>query len=311
MESIQGEAMRFATRSAAIVMAAMALAGCGKHKATCSGKDELAVVKQIVMDEAEKALAKGKRDDGSAVFSAASARATLSKISIAFDNVRTSKEDPDSTKVFCEGTIKIVVPPDLLHSAEEGRKLAGLGAISALASNNDMEQAANAFTKAIEYNAQPTDDGKKVYAELTGAASIADFVSEIAGSSMLKPMIEAKQIEDAKAAEEANQAAEAQRLQEEQQQAQLRAEQGAANLSVAQEQNTLANQAINELWKGLSEEDREYLLGSQRAWIKKKDVDCKIEAAGRSTDPTEIEIARLNCDTAATRARTDEIRRSL
>lgn len=303
--------MRVADYSAAVFIAAMVVTGCGKQKATCSGKDELDVITQIVKDEAEKILAKSKRDDGIAAFSAASARATLSKISIAFDNVRTSKEDPNSTKVFCEGTIKIVVPPDLLRSAEDGRKMAGLGEVSALANNNEMEQAANAFTKPIEYNAQPTDDGEKVYAELTGAALIADFVSEIAASSLLKPMIEAKQIEEAKAAEEASQAAEAQRLQDEQEQAQLRAEQSAANLSVAQEQNTLANQAINELWKGLSEEDRESLLGSQRAWIKKKEVDCKIEAAGRSTDPTEIEVARLNCDTVATKARIDDIRRDL
>ena len=54
----------------------------------------------------------------------------------------------------------------------------------------------------------------------------------------------------------------------------------------------MANQAINELWKSLSDEDREILVGTQRAWIKKKDVDCKIEAAGRSTDPTEIETLR-------------------
>jgi uncharacterized protein YecT (DUF1311 family) len=303
--------MRIATRSAVIAMAAMAMVGCGKQKSTCSGTDELDVVKSIVMDEAEKAITSGKHDDGSPVFNAASARATLSKFTVAFDNVRTAKVDPNSTKIFCEGTIKVVVPSDLLQSAEEGRKLGDLGTVSALASTNNMEQAANAFSRSIEYSAQPTDDGKKVYAELTNAKSIAEFVSEMAGSTLLKPMLEAKKIEAAKAAEAASQAAEAQRLQNEQQQAQLKAEQGAANLTMAQEQNALANQAINELWTGISEEARAYLIGSQRAWVKKKDIDCKVEAAGRSTDPTEIEIARLNCDTTATRARTDEIRRSL
>ncbi|HOV95170.1 MAG TPA: DUF1311 domain-containing protein [Thermomonas sp.] len=303
--------MHSTTRSVAIAIAMLAMAGCGKQKAVCSGTDELDVVKSIVMGEAEKAITKEKHDDGSAVFNAASARATLSKLTVAFENVRTAKEDPNSTKVFCEGTIKLVVPPDLLQSAEEGRKLAGFGTVSALASTSSMEQAANAFTKSIEYSAQPTDDGKKVYAELTDAKSIADFISEMVGSSLLKPMIEAKKVQEAKAAEAASQAAEAQRLQNEQQQAQLKAEQGAANLSVAQEQNTLANQAINELWKGLSEEDRDRLQGAQRAWIKKKDVDCKVEAAGRSTDPTEIEIYRLNCDTTATKARIEEFRRAM
>ena len=302
--------MGIAIRTVVVAMAALAVVGCGKQKSTCSGTDELDVLKTSVMDEAEQALTNEKHDDGSAVFNGASVRATLSKMSIAFENVRTAKEDPNSTKVFCEGSMKIVVPPEQLQSAEEGRKLAGFGTVAALASTSAMEQEANAFTKSIEYSAQPTDDGEKVYAELTDANSIAEFMSEMVGSSLLKPMLEARKLEEAKAAEAADQAAETQRLQAEQQQQQLRAEQGAANLSVAQEQNTLANQAINELWKSLSDEDREILVGTQRAWIKKKDVDCKIEAAGRSTDPAEIETTRLNCDTAATKMRIEEIRRS-
>ncbi len=302
--------MRSAIISAAVAISALAMAGCAKEQATCSGKDGIDVVRSIIQEAAEKSLAEEKRDDGSAVFNAASARATFSKMTITIENIRTSKEDPDSTKVFCEGSIKIVVPPDVLQSAEEGRKLANFGTVSALASTTSMEQSANAFSKSVEYSVQPTDDGEKVYAELDPHA-VAQFMSDLVGSSLLKPMLEAKKIEEAKAAEAGRQAAEAQRLENEQQQEQLRTEQNAANLSVAQEQNTLANQAINELWKNISEEERDFLLGSQRAWIKKKDVDCKIEAAGRSTDPTEIETLRLNCDTTATRARIAEIQRSL
>lgn len=303
--------MHLAKHTAIIAITAFAIIGCGKQKATCSGVDELSVVKKIVLDEAEKLVTKEKHDDGSSIFNAASARATISKITVAFEDIRTSKEDPNSTKVFCEGTIKIVVPSELLNTAEEGRKLANFGSVSALASTSSMEQSANSFTRSIEYSAQPTDDGKSVYAELTDATSIADFISEMTAASLLKPMLEAKNIAEAKATEAANQAAAAQQLQNEQQQAQLRAEQQAADLSLAQEQNALTNQVINELWKSISEEDRNILLGSQRAWIKKKDVDCKIEAAGRSTDPTEIEIFRLNCDTSATKARIDEIRRNI
>ena len=248
--------MRSAIISAAVAISALAMAGCAKEQATCSGKDGIDVVRSIIQEAAEKSLAEEKRDDGSAVFNAASARATFSKMTITIENIRTSKEDPDSTKVFCEGSIKIVVPPDVLQSAEEGRKLANFGTVSALASTTSMEQSANAFSKSVEYSVQPTDDGEKVYAELDPHA-VAQFMSDLVGSSLLKPMLEAKKIEEAKAAEAGRQAAETQRLENEQQQEQLRTEQNAANLSVAQEQNTLANQAINELWKNISEEERE------------------------------------------------------
>lgn len=296
--------MRTSLFSAAIAAIIFGLAGCSKPKATCSSPEGIELVGQIISNAAEKSLADQKHSDGSPAFDAASVRATLSKIAIAVENIRTAKEDPNSTKVFCEGSIKITIPPEILKKAEEGRELAKLGTVAVLAKANSLDQSANAFTKSIEYNLQPTDDGKKIFAELTATQPMAEFVSEVVGSVIIKPIIEANNIQQTKAEELA-------RLQAEEQEKQQRAEQIDAALSQAKQENALASQAIGELWKNIPEDERKLMLEAQRSWIKKKELDCKVEAAAKSTDPSEKEIIRLNCDTAATTARVSEIQQGL
>jgi uncharacterized protein YecT (DUF1311 family) len=296
--------MRISVVSATFAIVLFGLAGCSKPKATCSSQEGIELVGQIISEAAEKSLTDQKHADGSAAFDAASVRATLSKIAITVENIRTSKEDPNSTKVFCEGSIKITVPPELLKKAEEGRELANLGTVTVLASANSLEQSANTFTKSIEYNVQPTDDGKKMFAELTATKPMAEFLSEVTGSVIIKPIIEANKIQQAKAEE-------TERLQAEEQEKKQQVEQIEAALIQAKQENTLANQAIGELWKNIPEDERKLMLDAQRAWIKKKDLDCKVESAAKSTVPSEKEIYRLNCDTAATTARVSEIQQGL
>lgn len=296
--------MRIPATSIITSIIILSLTGCSKPKATCSSPEGVELVGQIISEAAEKSLTDQKRIDGSLVFDAATVRATLSKISIAVENIRTSKEDPNSTKVFCEGSIKITIPSELLKTAEAGRELANLGTVAVLAKTNSFEQSANAFTKPIEYNIQPTDDGKKIFAELTATKLMAEFLSEAVGSVIIKPIIEADKIHQAKAAE-------AERLQAEEQERQQQAERIAAALNQAKQENALANQAIGELWKNIPEDERKLMLNAQRAWIKKKELACKVEAASKSTDQSEKEIYQLNCDTAATTARISEIQQDL
>jgi len=293
--------MRTAVTSAIILFSLFTLAGC-KPKATCSGPDSIELVGQILSDGAEKTLAEQKKDDGTPVFDPASVRATLSKILITVENIRTTKEDPNSTRVSCEGSAKLVIPADILKQAEEGRELMTLGKMSDYAKTNSIAQSANSFTKTIEYSVQPTDDGKKIFAELTAPKPLADFLGEIAASSLLKPLVETSRIEQSKALE-----AEKQRAAQQEQQLQL--QQKEESLNKAREDNLRANQTIDEVWKNIPDEQRKPMLDAQREWIKKKDLDCTAEASSRSSDPSEMETLRLNCETAVTDTRIEELRR--
>ena len=53
----------------------------------------------------------------------------------------------------------------------------------------------------------------------------------------------------------------------------------------------------NAVWQGIPAESRARLLDLQKAWVRKKDADCRVEAASASADPTETQVARLKCDT--------------
>ena len=294
-----------------IVLIPLVLSGCGKPVAKCTSEEGIELVGQIVSEQAEKILAENKFDDGTFMFDKAKIRATLDKIQITIESIRTSKEDPSSTKVFCEGEIKLIIPADMLNSAEKGKELSGGPKLSKYAESLGFDSNANAFSKKIEYNVQPTDDGKKIFAELENVAPMADLLDEVVAAALLKPLLESRKAEQA--AQEirfkVGQAAQDEQLKAEQ--AQQLAEQKQANLGQAQADNALANQTINEVWKLLPENVRQLLLIQQRAWIKKKEIDCKLEAAGKSTDTMERETARLICDSNVTNARINELRQQL
>lgn len=284
----------------ALCLVPFLLGGCGeKVDASCSSEDAQTLVSQIITEEAEKVAGEQKSADGSPLFDISKIRATLSEFKISIENIRTTKQDPNSTKKFCAGDVKIVVPAEVLSSADKGRELAGVNSVSQYVQANGFENNANSLKKSIEYDVQPTDDKKKIYVELDNAKMLAAVVSEIAQSALLKPILEAKKSEaDAQA-----------KAQQQEQEKQMEVQKQAA-LEQAKADNALANQTITELWKSLSEENRKMLLDQQRAWIKKKEVDCRLEAASKTTDPVEKEIVRLNCDTNATNQRVNMLRPS-
>lgn len=296
--------MRIVAILTIVSISLISLTGCSKNKVACSRQEGVVLVGQIISEAAEKSLTEQKGTEGNPVFDAATVRATLGQIAITMENIRTSKEDPNSTKVFCEGSINITIPTDLLKRAEEGRELAKLGTLAALAVNNSLQQSTNSFRKSIEYNVQPTDDGKQIFAELMAVKPMAYFLSEIVGSAIIKPIIEESRIQQAKSEE-------AERLQVEAKRKSEQAEQSEAELSQAKQENALANQAIDELWKNIPEDERNLMLDTQKLWIKKKDLDCKVDSTTKSTDPSKRELYRLNCDTAAIAAKVTQIKQGL
>jgi uncharacterized protein YecT (DUF1311 family) len=119
-----------------------------------------------------------------------------------------------------------------------------------------------------------------------------NVASEVLASSLLHNILQ--------------QAAAVQQQEQQEQQAQQSAalaEQKSANLNSAKTDNQLATQSILAVWRAIPAGTRAQLLAQQRAWARKKDADCRVEAASASTDPNEMEVARLNCDTRTTQER--------
>lgn len=274
-----------------------ALSGCGKRTVECSSPDATSATIDLLKTSLEKTIYDKGRSAGTDFnLSRSNIRAAIAQLGLVIQDIRTSREDPNSTKHFCEGTLKVTFPADTLQKAEQARSAVSLGTVTQLADANNIDREADSFTDKIEYDVQPTDNGDKVFSETNTGAPILNLVSEVLSASLVEPAVQ-------QATVAAQQAKQAQQAQED---AAL-AQQKAANLNSARTDDQLASQQILAVWRALPAEVRSKLLPLQRAWAQKKDADCKVEAANASTDPMEMETARLNCDVRETRERTDAL----
>ena len=109
---------------------------------------------------------------------------------MSIDDIRTTKKDPNSTIQFCSGTLKLVYPIKILKDADETRQIAKLDSITKISEEHSVTRSADTLSSNISYTIQPTDDGKKVYAELDAMEDQINVFSEVIASSLLKPMWE-------------------------------------------------------------------------------------------------------------------------
>jgi uncharacterized protein YecT (DUF1311 family) len=259
----------------------------------CTADSAQEPVVQIVKQQLEKLIAsKTKRDNGTQSVGYSKIRAAIGQLAISIADIRTSKTDPNSTKRFCTGNLKIRFTTEALNSAEQARSSAGSNTISDLADSEGVERNADSFSSSLDFNVQPTDDGKKVFAEIESGNSMFGFAADVLSSELLKTLIE-----DSKRSQQqaVDQQAAAQNV--------ALAEQQNATLASAKVDNQLAMQTVTAAWKALLPSTRARLLPLQRAWIRKKDADCAVEAAAASIEPTAKEAARLTCDTRITKDR--------
>jgi uncharacterized protein YecT (DUF1311 family) len=287
------------------ILALLILSGCSKTAADCGGADALATVIPLVQHKLEEKTSERLRSsDGSPPASLSRVRATVAQAAMRIEDVRTTQSDPNSTRRFCMGRLKVVIPAAVLQEADRGRQAAGANTVSQLADSSRIERDADAFVADIEYSVQPTDDGTHIYAEIENSDGYINYFAEVLASYLLRPVVEQARLEQERAA------AAQQQAQEQQQRAQdaAVAEQRGAILDQARSENRLVVQTINAVWGNIPKETRDQLLDMQRAWIRRKHADCQIESASASTDPQEQEAARLRCDTRVTNERINYLR---
>lgn len=276
---------------------AAAIAGCQSQPVACTAESAADPVIGIVKEQLERKIAAEVRgDDGGRRVSLSKIRAAIGQLAISLEDIRTSKEDPNSTKRFCAATLKLRFPGDVLDDADKAREATGLRSVSDLADDGDVDRAADSFTTAIDFNVQPTDDGSKVFAETESGNNMFAFAAEVLTSSLMRGALEDARRErlQGEASADAQQTA-------------ALTEQRNANLASARVDNQIALQFINATWKALSGDTRRQLLPAQRAWIRKKDADCRVESSQVSTEPTEVEAARVACDTRVTQERANAL----
>jgi uncharacterized protein YecT (DUF1311 family) len=299
--------MMFAARKAALIVAMaapVALTGCLKPETTCSSEEGLSVVKQILLEEAERQLVALNKADNDFSFTAEKVKSQLNQLTLAIDGIRTDLKDPASSKKHCQGFIKVSAPESIISSASSTRRFLNMSTVSELASEYSFDQTGNVFSRSIEYTVQPTDDGKQIVASLSSTKRIAEFLQELISSSIVNSVLE----ENLKAQD---QAAEDRRIQKEEADRAAAEEQKAAALEKAKHDNLISHQVITEVWNSIPDDEKKLLAESQRSWEMKRNANCKIAAAEHSTDASSREAFRLSCETDETQKRIAELKQSL
>ncbi|MFD1789256.1 lysozyme inhibitor LprI family protein [Sphingomonas floccifaciens] len=270
------------------VPALIALSGCGPLSPVgCSNDIAQSTLVSVIRDAVEAGIADELREAGGGrAISRSSIRAALADVVIKLDDIRTAKEDPNSSRRFCTATLAMRFPGDTVADADAARRAVGETSVADLAANNDVERAADRYSADIEFNVQPTDDGEKVFAETDRGTAMIQFAKEVVGASLLRSKLEtAKRAADQAVADQT--AAETAAL----------TEQRTAALESAKVDNQLAWQTIRATWGTLDKATRTQLQPVQTAWTRKTDADCRVEAAAAAIDPSEREAAHLSCST--------------
>lgn len=285
---------------AGALLCALSLGACDQFGAGagsgCSSADASAVTLDIIRDEIIRSAA-DTGEDGPRL-TKSKIRASVRQLKLSLEDIRTSKDDPNSSKQFCTATVKMVAPAQMVLDADATRRMAELNSVEELADTANVEKQANAFRAEIDFNVQPTDDGDKLFAEIESGLEAVQFFGELVQDHLLKSTL-------------LDATAEAQRLEAERNAAIETAtrDMQSASLEEARATNRTAVEAINAIWKAIPPDARNRMLPFQRAWIKKTEASCKLEAAAQGSDSAAMEVARLNCESRAQEERAQYLQR--
>ena len=207
-----------------LTAASLLLTGCMGSKIDCSNEAGLSALQNIITEAVETQMRSNNGD-----LTLSSVRASIAKIGMAVESIRTSKNDPNSNKVFCEGKLTLSLPSDLIEDARASLKAGG--------KNDNMEQflsgfnyqksaaAANKYQIDLVYNLQPTDDGKQVYAELEDSTNAVSGISKLLDYALSKNTIINQKLEEKRIEEEEARQAELMRQEEKERQAEVKQQQ--------------------------------------------------------------------------------------
>jgi uncharacterized protein YecT (DUF1311 family) len=223
-------------------------------------------------------------------------RSTLNQIKFQVSDIRTNNSDPNSNKEYCSTLFSIEIPSKIIKDADAARTLYNENNVSQIAVLSDIVSEQGQFKKEFDYSVQPTDDGDKVLINLENPESLIYFVRDVAISSLIKS---ARENAIALAEQERQKTVEAEQA----------AQQEYTNVLLQEAENRLniANTNLNLVWNATTKDIRSQLLDEQRLWLKKRELECKLESSSYESP----EIQRLNCEANMTDYRIEELRRKI
>ena len=289
------------TASALFSLSACGNAGLSGAAADCGSEDALQAVDALFKEELQYTLQSNLADQSElGSYDAAALEDAVGGVILALRDVRTSQNDPDSTRLACKATLAVDISDAVEREANEVRIMAELGTVREAANRHRLKNRGGSYTSDFNYFVQPTDNGDKLFAEINTDAAPLKFLAEVIGSYMLADEIrEAKIAEDQALAEE-------RRVEREMQNA-YEAE-GAASLNTAEVERQLASEAIQATYRAMPRSAQDSIEELHSAWVKQMNAQCAADAAGSDERASKRKANELACQTRYVRSCTDILR---
>ena len=313
-----------ATTAAIAIAGLLALWGCDKGSprpdaspaggperaalnTTCSSPTAAQSIHRMILEEIEtevraanKGLAEDRRLDLSKV------RALANELSFELTDIITTKNDPDSTKRFCEGQLTMRVSQATLDTANQKRRESGQPQIQTAAEDANFKVDLNKFVIKAVYSVQSTDDGQKLFLVLDNGEPVRAIAREIV-------VLNAISSRDAQPAQTP--------IQDVARNSRPAANEPAApavsglqapaavsdELASSMARYASAEREINVIWKALPKDIRDANLDAQRAFNTQKETVCFKEATVAG-EGEKFEMAKNACWTRFYQRRIPELR---
>ena len=291
--------MRVNISKVVLISTILAVAGCskisnmGSNKIDCGDSDAIVLLEEALQKSIDSDAKDYSRDFETRT-SGSNIRASINQLTTSLSQIRTTKEDPQSTKNFCMGTLKVTIPVDMIENANFTREYYSELDIEEDAYQQDIDLDANALTYTAEYSVQPTDDGKFVFVEMQNGGDLSNFLANIVIDANQKSNVKKqKALQNksiAQAAIDAEKAEESAAIAAQSALASIAAEQAAVKAEMDYKRNE-----FNTLWKSASTSAQESLTDNQKQWVKYRNESCIDEA--KSAEAVRQEIVRMECIT--------------
>ena len=301
----------------------LALSGCGRHQGACGSDEAKTLVTKAIADEVDKAVpgkiqsetpqpvqapsnpvlanpAVANSLDTNApaplaipappppapAVSHSAIRRLIDGIVITIDDIRTNGSV--GGKTACSASVSLRFPVAVLNAADAERRAANQTSLSELADAGAIDAHGDTYVAQVNYNIQETDDKSKLFAEVEKFNKLYDFGAEVVTANLIRPLVDSAQAANRTVQAAANAA-----------QTELKT----ANLNAAKTDLQLAVQTINAVWNSIDPSVKQRLLPLQKAWWKQAVAQCKVDAAGTSTEAVVIAANEAECQAKANQNR--------
>ena len=284
-------------RAALLLIATSAFGGCTRANLDCSSESaKSALLESARKDIGGKVSSNLKDLDELNTSGVSFGKTMISQMVDKFDlelaDVSELWANAEGDGKSCRGTLTVTVDANQIKRAGDARSVLDMITIADLATQSAIEfDGHSRLTQDIDFSLNLADNGNKVRADVGASFTIFDAVAEITAYNLLSAAI-IKNKRD-----------------EELQEKEAEGEQQRAAIALARAENRMAVKAIGEVWSSLLPETRTQLVGLQKAWIRKKNADCRVEAFETSEDKTNVEVNQLKCDTRTQLERLEWLRR--